>query len=66
MEQATYLNPLILSAPDTCCTATSKALKTTQLHSLCPAYLTGFVKGHLPYIIFPTPLSRILSNLSKL
>ena len=65
MELATYLNPLILRAPDTCCTATSKALNTTQLHSLCPAYLTRFVKGLLPYVTFPTPLSRILSDLSK-
>ena len=41
---------LILRAPDTCCTATSKAMKTTQLPGLCPAYLTRFIKGHLQYI----------------
>ena len=72
MEQLTGLNPSESKSPQDpslrapSCTATAKAEETTQLHSLRPAYLTRSVKGHLPCVIFPTPLSRVVSNLSNL
>ncbi|KAI4565022.1 hypothetical protein MJG53_016034 [Ovis ammon polii x Ovis aries] len=38
-------------ALDTCCPATSKAMKTTQSHSLCPAYLMRFWKIDFEFLL---------------